>query len=434
MHFFAGVSLVAALASSLNALPQMGLFDSPVHIVAHAEPRSTVTLEATARIDGNRYHSWASYRADQRGVIDVSRDAPLQGSYAGHAPMGLFWSMSPQGSSVYSRPSLDPIDVALTLHARVGVAHATIRRLRISPDVIREPIRDAPFVGTLFTHRSAKARAIVVVLAGSEGGMDENRAAIIASHDFDTLALAYFGMGPLPRELANIPLEYVNDALTWLQSQPTLATLPVVLEGDSKGAELALLIAAHNPAVKGVVAFAPSSQMFEGLSTHDGKQRASWTWRGDPLPFANNPVPPSVKAAIRAQRAAHEPISYRNQYVALASPPEDATTIPVESIRGPVLLLAGADDQLWPSDIFAQRIMARRRSHGTLFNDELLLYSRAGHQIDVPYTPTTGLSVFNEGNFLLALGGTPSGYATADADMWPRVLAFLQRVTTQSIR
>jgi dienelactone hydrolase len=416
----------------LTATPLMALFDAPVQIhVAALAAGEPVTIEASARIDGTDYRSWAYYRANAHGLLDVSTTAPISGTYDGADPMGLFWSMSPVKPAAYMPASLKPFAVTLTAYGAHGAQSLTLTRERVSPDVERIPLEKQPVAGTLFLHR-ADARGVVIVLGGSEGGMDENRAAIIASHGFDTLSLAYFGAPTLPQDLANIPLEYVDHAVDWIRAQSALATLPVLLEGDSKGSELALLVAARNPAIRGVVAFAPASEIFEGFSTRQGAQRASWTLDGAPLPFSNSAVPASVKATIKAERAGKRPVSFRDQYLAKATPPALGSTIHVEHIRGPLLLIAGADDQLWPSDIFATRILGIRRSHQVTYADEALIYPDAGHQIDVPFMPTTGLSAFDEGSFTLALGGTPRGYAHADAAMWSEVIAFLNRACEQS--
>jgi dienelactone hydrolase len=235
-------------------------------------------------------------------------------------------------------------------------------------------------------------------------------------------------LGPqVPDALADIPVETVERAVRWMRAQPDLRSPPIVVEGDSKGAELALVAASHNRDLCAVVAFAPSSQVLEGFSTSKGARRASWTIDGTPLPYADNPMPSPVKMQIRAARLAHAPVSFRGQYLALATPPKENSTIPVWEIAGPLLLIAGRDDQLWPSDIFARRILDERAAHQSSFRDSALIFNHAGHQIDVPYMPTVGLSTLVAPGFSVALGGSPPAYARADADMWPKAISFMQR-------
>lgn len=44
---------------------------------------------------GWHWTSHAVFQADATGTIDLASQAPLEGSYAGIDPMGIFWSMTP---------------------------------------------------------------------------------------------------------------------------------------------------------------------------------------------------------------------------------------------------------------------------------------------------------------------------------------------------
>lgn len=60
----------------------------------------------------------------------------------------------------------------------------------------------------------------------------------------------------------------------------------------------------------------------------------------------------------------------------------EAATIPVEQFRGDLVLVAGGDDQVWPSHEAASAIARRRTSHGletTLVEDPA-----AGHPVVLP--------------------------------------------------
>jgi uncharacterized protein len=99
---------------------------------------------------------------------------------------------------------------------------------------------------------------------------------------------------------------------------------------------------------------------------------------------------------------------------------DEEAFIAVEEIEGPVLLVSGGDDLLWPSALMAERILERLEAHD--HPAEHLSYPEAGHLILSPYLPTWGSEAF-EG---LATGGTPEANAEAAEDSWPRVLAFLE--------
>jgi BAAT / Acyl-CoA thioester hydrolase C terminal len=60
--------------------------------------------------------------------------------------------------------------------------------------------------------------------------------------------------------------------------------------------------------------------------------------------------------------------------------------IPVERIAGPLLLVAGTDDQLWPSDRYVGLAIARRHQHAVPYTDVSLEYTGAIHFIGAPPT------------------------------------------------
>jgi len=88
--------------------------------------------------------------------------------------------------------------------------------------VTRHIVREAGIVGGLFLPPGDGPRPAVMVVSGGGGGIPELRAAILASHGYAALALGYFAVEGLPRGLVNIPLEYFENAIRWMRSQPWL--------------------------------------------------------------------------------------------------------------------------------------------------------------------------------------------------------------------
>jgi dienelactone hydrolase len=103
----------------------------------------------------------------------------------------------------------------------------------------------------------------------------------------------------------------------------------------------------------------------------------------------------------------------------------EAAAIAVEKIRGPVLLLSGEDDGLWPSPVLAELAVARLAAHGRRATHRC--YPGAGHMFGPVGLPATVNTVVHPlRGRPLALGGTPAGNAAAAADSWPRVVQFLR--------
>ena len=63
----------------------VALADREIRIaLGNLPPRAEVSVTATQDFpSGSRWRARASYRSDAQGRIDLTRDAPLHGSYAG---------------------------------------------------------------------------------------------------------------------------------------------------------------------------------------------------------------------------------------------------------------------------------------------------------------------------------------------------------------
>jgi pimeloyl-ACP methyl ester carboxylesterase len=172
--------------------------------------------------------------------------------------------------------------------------------------------------------------------------------------------------------------------------------------------------------LKAVVAYAPASAVFAGITPRNIRE-SSWIFDGKSLPFANGSVPSALTQKIEGEFEHHLPVSFAPEYLARLNGATPAARIPVEQIRGPVLVIAGGDDKLWPSPVMARQIINRLREHRHPYADRILLYPNAGHSIDYPFGP----SGFTVAAGILLLGGTPEANAHADIDSWPQTIAFL---------
>ena len=251
----------------------MGLVDVSVHmLVSGLLPDQLVRITATSRTSTDRaLLSWAVFRADESGNIDIGTAKPMEGTYTNADPMGLFWSMAPQPVPVEIwrhmdlQPFRPPEQWTILLEVapeKGGSALATLKLVRLyaAEGVRALDVRDRGIVGKLVLPARASSDRTpgIILLGGSEGGLDDAGAALLASHGYAVLALAYFGLNALPSELVGIPVEYVIRALEWLQARPEIDPDRIAIIGRSRGTELALLTASYRPDVKAIVAMGPS--------------------------------------------------------------------------------------------------------------------------------------------------------------------------------
>ncbi|HCF84853.1 MAG TPA: hypothetical protein DEV72_06605, partial [Ktedonobacter sp.] len=104
------------LSSSVFVLePKTALIDEPVNIqLCGLIPDQKIRIRATTYDDrGQMWASWALFRADHTGSVDMRSQLPEDGTYGALDAMGLFWSMYPtierQEVIPFTRTSLQPV-------------------------------------------------------------------------------------------------------------------------------------------------------------------------------------------------------------------------------------------------------------------------------------------------------------------------------------
>ena len=419
------VTLIGFLGATCNGAPvstpriivdhPTALIDAPLSVrVAQLRPGAEVTVQARMTDgSGNLWTASATFISGPGGSIDLSTARPEPGSsYPNADAMGLLWSLRPRQSPRLG-PSVDePSSEQVTLTAGSGGATSApmmLTRLTTAAGVTKQQltVSGQGFYGRLYSPPTVDAdtRPAVLLFGGSEGGLSTAlEAGLLASHGYPTLALAYFAAPGLPPNLVRIPLEYFAGALAWLERQAGVDTRRVTVIGESRGTEAALLLGTRFPdLVHAVAAYSPSSVVNPGLTPHGAVADPAWT--------LDKQAVPTVKLS-----------EYRDP-----SPAGDPKAIiPVERIRGPVLLVSGSDDRLWPSPWYAAAIVARLEAANYPFPHHSLLYEGDGHGVasPVPYRPVAPPLLQTQYG-QLDLGGSQPANARALADSWPKLLQFL---------
>jgi nucleolar protein 56 len=391
--------------------------------LAGFEPNTEVTLVATATDALDRtWRSEATFKTDDAGVVSLAEQAPVAGTYDGRRPMGFVWSMRMDAIEEPSFFVPGPRELPVTLSARVGeteLAATELVRRYVDPGVSHRRVSDRSLVGHYYEPTTEGPHPGVVAFHGAGNRPLRNYGRMLASHGVATLAVKWFGEeDPLPNRLARVPVEYAQQAVTWLEARTTVNEGDVGLLGHSKGAEYALLTASRSDDVGAVVAIAPSAYVW--TSPTRGISETSWTVDGEPhptVPQPENPRPPE------RERGRTMPVGTLRHAIEQAS--EDALAdarIPVEDVPGDVLLIAGGRDGVWPSVPMAGTIVERLDRTGFEHEYRALTYPDAGHVITVPYRPTTYEMVGGG----LYLGGEPGAIAAAEAEAWPRTVSWLR--------
>jgi dienelactone hydrolase len=104
----------------------------------------------------------------------------------------------------------------------------------------------------------------------------------------------------------------------------------------------------------------------------------------------------------------------------------ERAAIAVEKAAGPLLVLSGGDDGVWPAQRMCEMLVARMLAHGRHDDITHLHYPAAGHML-FPYTHPSDVTF---PPFPFDPGGTAEADADAHASAWPAVVAHLRSTRT----
>ena len=194
---------------------------------------------------------------------------------------------------------------------------------------------------------------MVIVLSGSGGGLDLDKAAVLSRHGFATLALAYFGVPPAARMASSHSARLLRSGARMARGATRNRHAAHRHFGSFARRRACSFACLALPQIRAVVAYAPSSVAWSsgGRDDSTGEIIPCWTWRGEPITFAPLPLRNFMLRSAIPVVALRRPVMFRNLFraglrnkVAVAS-----AAIPVEQIAGPILLVSSGDDHVWPA-------------------------------------------------------------------------------------
>lgn len=372
-----GLAGCGSRAVIVHVEPTEASFDVPFSIDVRGLPAGrTVTVAFSGTAAGGVV--WAgrlTRRADAHGRLDLPDEY-------------LLARMRARGDAIGAFPT--QIEVIVRAGGKTASTRAT-RHPLATASLVRTDERPggAGFVGEWITPPHARRHTAILLFGGSEGGLTQGSLAeTLAAHGYPVLHLAYFAEPGLPSALRRIPLEYFERALTWMAEQPQVDPQRIVTWGWSRGGEASLLLAATFPhLVHAAVGYVPSAYVFDA------------------------PAAPGVPAWTLHGRAL------------------EPGAIPIWRSSGPVFVVGGYDDRLWPSGSYVAQIAKELHDHGRR-DVTALAYQGAGHMLFEAVPPQIDVSPVGYGQVQtnygpLDLGGTPQADELALERSWPRLLRFL---------
>jgi dienelactone hydrolase len=394
------------------------------------QPGQTVQLFAERRFAPNApiFMSSAEMQADAQGNIALATTESKAGSYTGVDAAGLFWSMQTSNKVDTAWQAAETRLTALAGQQQLAQMTFALRST-ITP-VKTEAIAGHTGAKIYLPATSVNANGkppVVIILGGSEGGDSAGRrfGLKLAARGFAAVSYPYYSPNTprgqevpgLPKDFIDIPIDGLDALYKTLAARNDIDSTQVALMGGSKGAEMALLSASLLPWVKAVVAIAPSDLVWEGFAMDrmlEAGRYGSFSYQGKTLPYTPNAGLDKAFATTQPVLA-HIYIEGRKAYPERAK----AARIAVENFKGKLLLIAGGDDQMWPSLDMANNIVNSRKAAG--LETELLAFPKAGHLVGGDgYSPNDYYTPF-------AMGGNAREDGHAQTVAWPATMVFLKK-------
>ena len=294
---------------------------------------------------GTLWNSFATFKSNNDGVIDILTNKPLKGScYNQVDNSGLFWSMKMVTSDLHYTSFLKRIDSLKDEHLYIDIVFED--SIILSKEIVRISVDESVSIDTisidgtdvfLYKGLQGKDKPILITLGGSEGGSFWGNliSGALSSRGFYSLSIPYVNIPNQPTTFENIDLKLFESAISFLRKHyPSQKIIPI---GVSRGGELSLLISSMF-GLDGAIAYCPSNVVWSGYSKYKRIQDfPAWVIEEKEIPYISAKMPPFGKFSS-------------DHYMYTMKYSKNLPFIEVEKILGPILLITGQDDRVWPAN------------------------------------------------------------------------------------
>ena len=235
-------------------------------------------------------------------------------------------------------------------------------------------------------YRAGSSDAAVILLLGSGGN---NMLTKRAAKWFVKKGVSALCIGPEDGlGYRSFPLEHTEDAIQFLKDQ---GSRKIGILGASITTIPALVSAARFPDITLTIAVTPCDFVLQGFSKEKRDGCAEWPvegesmliWRGEPLPYVPYAYqhPRYWQVVQEETKGSGNLLSSRRIFHDTEDKAEltDAVMIPVENIRGRLMLIGCEDDSLWETAHYIRRMNERLKARTHECRYDALIYEHGTH-------------------------------------------------------
>jgi esterase/lipase len=199
-------------------------------------------------------------------------------------------------------------------------------------------------------------KPLVVIIGGSRAGIWSVSPLLLdyLKEHYNVLIFAYFGVGGLPKNLIKVPLEYFINGINKVKTILNLKDKDIIIIGNSKGGEAALLLISKYINAGAAIACVPSCYVWQGIRKNLLDMiipKSSWTYNNKQLPFIKLKFDREILKDIKKK-------SYNSCYSkSIKTNMNSSAKIDLSNYKGQLLLLSAEADNYWPSKEMSENIM-----------------------------------------------------------------------------
>lgn len=296
-------------------------------------------------------------------------------------------------------------------------------------DEIKCSLEKEGFIAHFYKGEKEKDIAIIAV-----GGASCDEKTSIAMSDFlrkegyNVLVLGFYFWKGLSKNLASIPVDYVEKAVKWLKE--TQGIKKIAMTGASTGAAYTLLCASLIPDITCVIPVVPYDYVMEGTSSSNKRLHCSvYTWHNKDIPYTECPL--LDKGMINWFKLAKNAEGYglrrfmRFGYDMISQSLDPESRIKVENMKADVLLLAVKDDDCWPSDIAVSRMLKIFKDTNYPHKVESHIYEKGSHALVDGIDKMSYITKFLFKSMIPTETKYPEECEKARQDSFKRILKFI---------
>ena len=244
-------------------------------------------------------------------------------------------------------------------------------------------MKEHGFVGHLAEPDGGSDRAVIVIMGGEQSILPGIKfAERFADYGITGLSVSLFGAPGLPDSPDQIPVDMFIPAAAYLRNVKKINRISVY--GQSMGSIFAVLAAQYIGGFENLIMVSPTHVPFEGTlkdkKTMTGRSVA--TWKGEDVPFVKADF-----ATVKATKYYQHPdakckvlgmwIAYHEAYQCGIA--VEAAKLSVEKSGARVLLIAGDEDEAWPSEYSVRQIESNLKAAGYDKDVKVIVYPHGSH-------------------------------------------------------